>query len=195
MPLHIIKMTMIVIFVPSPPHPLPHLESATRPSLRLLLAYPPTHLRATSRSWALCEREKEICLSLSLSLTLPFVQRRRDTRRDREDSEIPSRPGYSLLSLGPAHRSKRARVLAYSYVPFGVSFSLIPPLTRSFLTHAVQRFPSVRPKVSRRAGLYLRRAARLSARAEEGSSSSRASVGRPRTAYTCIARLVHKRRQ
>lgn len=178
MPLHIIKMTMIVIFVPSPPHPLlfsrvpAALSPPSSPRLPGRRCVPPTLTQSPSVD-PVGERKRDFSLSLSL---LSFKDG--ETRGDREDSEIPSRPVYSLPSLGPAHRRARARVSAYSYVSLGVSLSLVPPLTRSFLP----LYPS---KGFAPVSIFV--VPRLSARAEEGSSP-RASVGRPRTAYTCVRR-------
>lgn len=199
MPLHIIKMTMIVIFVPSPPHLL--LLLLLRVPLALpsfvfssptpkLYAWPPIHTQTISIRGP-CGRKKERFFLLSFSL----VRRRRDTRRDREDSEIPSRPAYSLLSLGPAHRRALARVSAYSYVPLGVSFSLIPPLARSFLPRPrVQRFPPIRPKVSRRSLSSSCRVFQRVQRKSHLAACARVSVGRPRIAYIPVY-VVYKRRQ
>lgn len=155
-------MTMIVIFVPSPPQPPPLLESATSPPPSTVFSSPTRapcvrRLHTTSVRGP-CGREKR-----DLSFSLFPSRGDGETRGDREDSEIPSRPVYSLLSLGPAHRRARARerVSTYSYVPLSVSLSLIPPLTRSFLPRpsndsplSIQRF---------RAGLYLRHSASFSA--------------------------------
>lgn len=167
MPLHIIKMTMIVIFVPSPPH----LLLFSRVSLALpppVLSSPPRlavcpghrHLHATSvrGPW---ERGRETLPSLSLSLSPPSGDG--ETRRDKEDSEIPSRPVYSLLSLDPAHRRARARARTRE------SLGLLLRLSRRVtLPHIARSFP-VRPTNSPlsdqrfRAGLYLRRAVSFSA--------------------------------
>lgn len=143
---------MIVIFVPSPPHllllfsrvslalPLPVLSSPAR------LACVPghRHLRTISvRGPCVRERKRETFLSLSFSLAFGDEE----TRRDKEDSEIPSRPVYSLLSLDPAHRRARARESRLTPTSLSACHS---PSYRSFLPRPSKEFSSIRPKVSRR---------------------------------------------
>lgn len=173
-------MTMIVIFVPSPPQPPPLLESATSPPSTVFSS--PTRAPCVRRLHTTsvrgpCGREKR-----DLSFSLFPSRGDGETRGDREDSEIPSRPVYSLLSLGPAHRRARARESRLT--PTSLSACHSP----SYRLSLARSFP-VRPTIP----LYPSKGfapfcifviARLSARAEEGSSS-RASVGRPRTAYLC----------
>lgn len=187
MPLHIIKMTMIVIFVPSPPHLL--LFSRVPLALPVSVFSSPTrccvpghrHLH-TSSIRGPCGREKE----RSFSLSLPPSSGDGETRRDREDSEIPSRPVYSLLSLGPAHRRARAReslglLLRPSQrvtLPRTVSYSLVP-------SPSVQRFPSIRLKVSRRS---LSSSCRVFQRVQR-KAHRRAPLLVDRGPRTCISRI------
>lgn len=152
MPLHIIKMTMIVIFVPSPPH---HLLFSTVP-----LALPPSssprlpgsvpghrHSHTNLRLWALREGERD--LSFSFSFLRPETGRHAETGRTQKFLLVP----FTLFFL---------LVPTYSYVSLGVSLSLVPPLTRSFLLPVQPTIPLYTSKRFR-AGLYLRRAVSFSA--------------------------------
>jgi len=178
---------MIVIFVPSPPHPLLFsrvplaLPSPSSPRLPELCVPGHRHLRTTSVR-ELCGREKETFFSFSLP-----SERHAETEKSQKFLLVPFTLFFLLVPLIVARA--HARVSAYSYVPLGMSLSfslsLIPPLTRSFLPRSSNDYPL---SVQRfRAGLYLRRAASFSA------CRGRLIVARlcPRT---CVRR-IYKRRQ
>jgi len=127
--------------IPSTPQECPPFTVFSSPT-QTSCARPPIQTH-NLRPWALWEKEKDIFLSLSFFR--PGTER--NTRRDREDSEIPSRPVYSLLSLSPAHRRESLSLLLRPSrsvtLPHTASHSLI-------LSLSVQQFHSIHPKVSRR---------------------------------------------
>lgn len=138
---------MIVIFVPSPPHLLQHsrVPAALPPAPpRPPCAICPTanlHLHTTDTSLVgLSYLPLFLLLSISCSLSFSFSLFSR-LRRDAETgktSGIPSRPVYSLLSLGPAHRRKTLGLL------LRVTFSLTLRLSsHAFLVHSTDPSLSV----------------------------------------------------
>lgn len=149
MPLHIIKMTMIVIFVPSPPQPL--LFS------RVPLALPPPSsprlpVRRVSDA---CTQPPSVGpvgerreILLSPSFLRAETVRHAETGRTQKFLLVPFTLFFLLVPLIVARA--RERVSTYSYVPLSVSLSLIPPLTRSFLPRPSNDSPLIHPKVSRR---------------------------------------------
>lgn len=163
MPLHIIKMTMIVIFVPSPPQPLlfSRVPLALPPpsSPRLPVRRVSETLTHNPPSVGPVGERREIFLSPSF-LCAETV-RHAETGRTQKFLLVPFTLFFLLVPLIVARARARERVSTYSYVPLSVSLSLVPPLTRSFLPRpsndsplSIQRF---------RAGLYLRHTASLSA--------------------------------
>lgn len=161
MPLHIIKMTMIVIFVPSPPQPL------------LLFSRVPLALPPPSSPRLPVRRVSDACtqppsvgpvgerrgIFLSPSFLRAETVRHAETGRTQKFLLVPFTLFFLLVPLIVARA--RERVSTYSYVPLSVSLSLVPPLTRSFLPRpsndsplSIQRF---------RAGPYLRHTASFSA--------------------------------
>lgn len=172
MPLHIIKMTMIVIFVPSPPHLLLFSRVALPLSVsppRLLGAVCPATDTYTTSIRGPCAREKKRFFFLSLS----FIGRRRQGGlRNSFSSRLFSSFSWSRsssrltpTSLSTCHSPSYRLLLARS---FPVCPTIPLYLSKGFAPVSIFVVP------------------RLSARAEEGSSP-RASVGRPRTAYLCTS--------
>lgn len=182
MPLHIIKMTMIVIFVPSPPQPL------------LLFSRVPLALPPPSSPRLPVRRVSDACtqppsvgpvgerrgIFLSPSFLRAETVRHAETGRTQKFLLVPFTLFFLLVPLIVA----RARARESRLTPTSLSACHSP----SYRLSLARSFP-VRPTIP----LYPSKGfapvcifviARLSARAEEGSSS-RASVGRPRTAYLC----------
>lgn len=187
MPLHIIKMTMIVIFVPSPPQPL--LFS------RVPLALPPPSsprlpVRRVSDACTQPPSVGPVGEKREILLSPSFVRaetvRHAETGRTQKFLLVPFTLFFLLVPLIVARARVRARARAREsrLTPT----SLLACHSPSYRLSLARSFP-VRPTIP----LYPSKGfapvcifviARLSARAEEGSSS-RASVGRPRTAYLC----------
>lgn len=183
MPLHIIKMTMIVIFVPSPPH----LLLFSRVPLALPLSVfsspirrcvPDTYTQPPSVG-PVGERKIDFSFSLSPSLLRPETQR--DTQRQRGlRNSFSSR---LLSSFSRSRSSSRARESLLTPTSLSAchspSYRLL--LARSFPVQQIPLYPS---KGFAPVSIFV--VPRLSTRAEEGSSP-RASVGRPRAAYLCTS--------
>lgn len=148
---------MIVIFVPSPPHPPPRWAAADssppstpRPPSAVCMRHRHSYTRSAARGPA--------CLSFLLFLRW---------RRDRRTQEFLLVPFTLFFLLVPLIVARERKSLSFnSYVPPDVSLSLALPLTRSFLPRPSRSFLSIYPKAFRVVP-YLRR---LSTRAEEDSS-------------------------